>query len=85
MSTTTESTREKVVTADTVSHAASNEKLEEQPPSTAFQLDLFTDSHHKTALERRLLWKQDLLIVPLLALCYFASWLVSNHGRMYFP
>ena len=30
----------------------------------------------KSALERRLLWKQDLVIVPLMALTYFTSWLV---------
>lgn len=31
----------------------------------------------RSGLERRLMWKQDLLILPLLALIYFVTYLVS--------
>lgn len=46
--------------------------------STAYAGDFVSNSHHKTGLERRLVWKTDLLLVPLIAMQYFASFLVSD-------
>ena len=34
-------------------------------------------SHHKTAVERSLVLKADLVILPLVALVYFVSYIVS--------
>jgi hypothetical protein len=47
-------------------------------PTTAYTLQPETKPI-PSGLERRLLWKQDLLILPLLALIYFVTFLVQNH------
>jgi hypothetical protein len=52
--------------------SAANEKA----PNTAYVADTEHGSHHKSAAERRLILKCDLLIVPLAALIYFVAYLV---------
>jgi hypothetical protein len=51
--------------------------LHEKPLSTAYIADTDPNSHHKSAVERRLVLKCDLVIVPLAALIYFGAYLVS--------
>ncbi len=45
---------------------------------TAYTRDDMTSSHRNSPVERRLVLKADLVIVPLAALIYFAAYLVSN-------
>jgi hypothetical protein len=49
----------------------------EKTPVTAFTRDERTNPHHKSPMERRLIMKADLVIVPLAALIYFVAYLVS--------
>ncbi len=51
--------------------------LHEKLRSTAYIADSDPNSHHKSAAERRLVLKCDLVIVPLAALIYFSAYLVS--------
>jgi hypothetical protein len=47
--------------------------------NTGYEPDVtFGRKRPKTGLEKRLVWKQDLIIVPLLATVYLASFLVSS-------
>lgn len=48
-----------------------------KPISRAYIPDIRLSSRHKTAAERKLVLKCDLIIVPLAALIYFAAYLVS--------
>ena len=50
--------------------------LYEKPLSTAYIADTNPTSHHKSAAERRLVLKCDLVIIPLAALIYFVAYLV---------
>ncbi len=50
----------------------------DEKSDTAYILQPKTRPPKKTGLERRLVLKQDLLIVPLLALIYFVTFLVSR-------
>ena len=51
-------------------------------PHTAYVLQSTEKPPRKSALERKLLFKQDILIIPLLALCYFVTFLVSFLGLL---
>jgi hypothetical protein len=53
--------------------------------STAYITDTEHDSHHKSAAERRLVLKCDLLIVPLSALIYFVAYLVCSKQNVLQP
>ena len=45
---------------------------------TAYKRDERTNSHHKSPMERKLVLKADLVIVPLAALIYFVAYLVKS-------
>lgn len=55
--------------------------LHEKPLSTAYIVDPDPNSHNKSAAERRLVLKCDLVIIPLAALIYFGAYLVSYKLR----
>ena len=56
---------------------ASNEKVD-----TAYALQPTGRPPAKTGLERKLVMKQDCLLVPLLALTYFVTYLVGSSGSL---
>ncbi|CAK7205473.1 hypothetical protein SEUCBS139899_008248 [Sporothrix eucalyptigena] len=72
--------KETVVTQDTIAHVEnSTDGLPGMAKSaTAYTLQESPRRMRKTGLERRLLWKQDLVLVPLLALVYFVTFLDRN-------
>lgn len=52
----------------------------DRKPTTAYVLQPKDErALVRSGLERRLMWKQDLLILPLLALIYFVTFLVWPH------
>ena len=55
-----------------------NYQHDEKVVSTAYVREDNTIKYHKSALERRLVWKSDLLILPLVALAYFSAYLDRN-------
>jgi hypothetical protein len=61
---------EHVVSVDTVEHEKAN-------LSTVYTGDHMTNVHHKSATERRLVLKAQVLIASLAALIYFVAYLVS--------
>ncbi len=48
----------------------------EQTLSTTYVPDANPNSHHKSALERRLVLKADLIILPFAAMIFFIAYLV---------
>lgn len=55
--------------------AAENEK--QQTLSTTYVPDPNANSHHKSPVERRLVLKADLIILPFAALIFLVAYLVS--------
>ncbi|KAF2168655.1 hypothetical protein M409DRAFT_21398 [Zasmidium cellare ATCC 36951] len=57
-----------------------SEHLEKGKPNLepAYEYRTLGRSTTKTAAERKLLWKLDLLLIPLLALVYFVTYLVKT-------
>jgi hypothetical protein len=57
----------------------------EKAPSTAYVPESQgTDSHHKSAAERSLVLKSDLVILPLAAVLFFVAYLVSADSTLSF-
>jgi hypothetical protein len=71
---TTPKTAKAIIATEQLERAES--ALHEKPLSTAYIADVDPNSHHKSAAERRLILKCDLVIVPLAALIYFSAYLV---------
>jgi hypothetical protein len=51
--------------------------IPEEKSNTGYQYVPFENSREKSPAERKLVWKIDLLLVPLLALIYWVSFLAS--------
>lgn len=72
-----------VITLENASAAMNNDVSKSEISSTAFNPK--EPDRAISTLERRLLWKQDLVIVPLMALTYFTSWLVRDIPTVIYP
>ncbi|KAH8805236.1 retrograde regulation protein 2 [Xylogone sp. PMI_703] len=70
--------QEKKAETDTKHLEQAIDAIPKKPISTAYVTDSSSDPHRKSAAERRLILKCDLVIVPLAALIYFAAYLDRN-------